>query len=537
MMMIHRQPLAVKAEYKEQVISDYSNNPLIESLPEILLESEAVETLTNYPSYSPLERTLLPEYRCHYVQRLFRYFEPLDKHLDLEQRISRVIRQGYIDRNPFCSEFAAMAHKNYDIIKKGDLCIIPTTENTTSGFTLIGYSGVGKSTGIRKVLSLYPQVIVHSNYHGQPLYLYQIAWLKIDCPFDGSVKGLCVNFFDSVDRLLGTDYKQRFAKSRITADLMLSQMSQIAMTHCLGVLVVDEIQHLNMAKSGGADKMLNFFVTLVNTIGVPVILIGTNAALSVLQKEFRQARRGTGQGDMIWEPIRNDDMWDVFINQMWKYQWTSEETPLTDELKNTLYEESQGIIDIAVKLYAIAQWELIAGDDGKITPDLIKRVVYDHLKLLKPMMEALKSGDIKRIEKYEDIKPIDVETILDQTMQKIRAENRKSDNKSKEKTGDISLDGEVIRRLVAVGIKPERALTAVQKVSDKSNIECATQEALQLVLIEEKPNTGSLKNKKQDPSDMRVITNKARNKGKSAYDALQESGFIEDSLDDFTKGI
>ena len=78
-------------------------------------------------------------------------------------------------------------------------------------------------------------------------------------------------------------------------------MSQVARHTGLGMLVIDEIQHLKQAKSGGSEKMLNFFVTLVNTIGVPVVLIGTTKAMSVLQSEFSQARRGSGQGDMVWE--------------------------------------------------------------------------------------------------------------------------------------------------------------------------------------------------------------------------------------------
>ena len=38
--------------------------------------------------------------------------------------------------------------------------------------------------------------------------------------------------------------------------------------YLVGILVIDEIQHLSEAKGGGSDKMLNFFVTLVNTIGL-----------------------------------------------------------------------------------------------------------------------------------------------------------------------------------------------------------------------------------------------------------------------------
>jgi len=38
-----------------------------------------------------------------------------------------------------------------------------------------------------------------------------------------------------------------------------------------------------MAKSGGSEKMLNFFVNLVNNVGVPVVLVGTPKAVKVLQ--------------------------------------------------------------------------------------------------------------------------------------------------------------------------------------------------------------------------------------------------------------
>ena len=49
---------------------------------------------------------------------------------------------------------------------------------------------------------------------------------------------------------------------------------------------------------------------------------------------------------------------------MWKHQWTRNKILLTEEMKNTLYEESQGIIDIAVKLYAMVQVKAITvGND------------------------------------------------------------------------------------------------------------------------------------------------------------------------------
>ncbi|QAS59592.1 hypothetical protein EI377_01535 [Clostridium septicum] len=70
------------------------------------------------------------------------------------------------------------------------------------------------------------------------------------------------------------------------------------------VLIIDEIQHLSRTKSGGADKMLNFFTTLVN-VGVPIIMVGTMAARDILQSDFRMARRNLGvDGNVIWDRLK-----------------------------------------------------------------------------------------------------------------------------------------------------------------------------------------------------------------------------------------
>jgi len=60
---------------------------------------------------------------------------------------------------------------------------------------------------------------------------------------------------------------------------MLGDVARVSALHSVGVLVIDEIQHLEKSRSGGAAKMLNFFVTLTNVIKVPVLFIGTPKAL------------------------------------------------------------------------------------------------------------------------------------------------------------------------------------------------------------------------------------------------------------------
>lgn len=137
-----------------------------------------------------------------------------------------------------------------------------------------------------------------------------------------------------------TDYFQQYSKGRYSLEMLLIIITQLVRQLQIGILVIDENQHLSEAKGGGSDKILNFFVTLVNTISLPVVMIGTTKTMSILQGEFRQARRESSQGDLIWDRMGNDVAWNIFVKSMWRYQWTGKSVAYTDELVNVLYDES-----------------------------------------------------------------------------------------------------------------------------------------------------------------------------------------------------
>ena len=96
-------------------------------------------------------------------------------------------------------------------------------------------------------------------------------------------------------------------------------MKQLAATYFVGVLVIDELQHLKRAKTGGKDNMLNFFVNLINSIGIPVVFVGTNSMVTLFEDVLRNARRACGQGLYDFErPVdANDDDWKLLLNAVW----------------------------------------------------------------------------------------------------------------------------------------------------------------------------------------------------------------------------
>ena len=404
--------LTVKAEYLEQVLPEYQGNPLIMALPDIMSAEETLESLTRTPAYSEGERNLEAKYRIHCLSRLLHdYYQPLAQHLDIENRISVCLRQGYRNRNPLERGYVLMANESYEAMReKRPVRPVPGYHPNASGFTIIGVSGVGKSTAVESILSLYPQVIEHTECNGELLPLTQIVWLKLDCPHDGSRGELCYRFFKAVDDAVGTEFLDQYKKSRITIDSMLTLMQRISQEYSLGLLVVDEVQHLSLAK-GGSDAMLNFFVTLGNTIGVPVILIGTSKAMPLLQGQFRQARRSSGHGDLIWNRMKKERNWITFVESIWKYQWIKNEVRLTAEMLDAVYEETQGIIVLAVVLYVLLQEDAIRSERETFGVEDIGRVARERMALVQPMLKALRNNDQKEIDRYEDITDILVDEV------------------------------------------------------------------------------------------------------------------------------
>lgn len=104
-------------------------------------------------------------------------------------------------------------------------------------------------------------MIKHEIYKGQPFNRTQIVWLKIDCPYDGSLSTLCKSFFKAIDDLLGTRYLEKFGYLNRVTSTMLLHMTSLASMYGIGVLVIDEIQHLLHSKND-QEEILNFFVTL-----------------------------------------------------------------------------------------------------------------------------------------------------------------------------------------------------------------------------------------------------------------------------------
>ena len=419
--------MQIKAEYFEQEVPEFQNNPLTEPLPQLWTKEEVIEALSYFPPYSDEHREKSEPARLHMLENAREFFVPNGKHLEVHHAISNMLRRGYVQRNPIMWGYWLQQQENIDKLAD-DLKKQPFPSSKARGFAMIGVGGTGKSTTVEKILQMYPQVILHSKYKDQEFMLKQLVWLKLDCPRNGSLKSLCLHFFEAVDDILETEYRKRYGTRHRTLDELLIDMTRIASNHCLGVLVIDEIQDLNEAKSGGDSSMLSFFVHLENRIGVPFILVGTPQAIPILSGQFRQARRVSEQGDIIWnrmseikeefESVEEDDdedyvevesnsnlpiilvsdeqqvdpVWQDFVQTLWTYQYVKHVTQLKENLlkdkrARTLYSVSKGIPAVALTIFVLAQRRAITQGVEKITSGIIRSVFHDSQNLIKSMLD------------------------------------------------------------------------------------------------------------------------------------------------------
>lgn len=486
------------AVYGDPRIPSYRGNPLIEALPPIWASDEVAKLLMQYPDHEEAQRTWPTELRFHLIRNAANFFEPLPIHLDLEQRFSSMIRMGYLARNPVRPGFWAAVDDGVRAIGSNTPEPRPSLSRSTAfGFAIIGISGIGKTMAVESILSLYPQVIYHSRYNDQDFSRVQLVWLKLDCPFDGSVRGLCFNFFQTIDSLLDTQYARNYARNgRATIDELLPQMARVASIHGLGLLVIDELQHLSEAKSGGRSRMLNFFVQLVNTIGMPVVLIGTYKAFPLLRGEFRQARRNTGQGDLVWVRMENDALWRYFAEAMWRYQYVRSPSPLTDKLSDVLYDVTQGITDLAVKVYILAQIRAIVTGRERITPALLRSVAADSLQLVAPVLAALRHRDSLALQTVEDVY-LDLDALIDQEIGARVAETRTV--LPVPSTGDEEKETSPLAQEASRADRPDAAASQPPEQSKDSPV---------------------------SPSGLLQVMASARQEKGSLYEAFQQAGYI-----------
>ena len=462
-------PEFVTANYTPQRIPQFRNNPLIEALPQAMNEEELINALTLAPEFSEDQRDWSTSERLMMLESLQNFMVPMHNHIELCSALDAMLRSGYVGRAPRTPGHSQIYQSIYDKQQAG-VSFSQTANSRTPQLStsLIGLSGMGKTTTVTRWCAHLPKVIYHPEIN-----VYQIPYLHVEMPSDGSsIKGLAHGILQKIDELIpGANYYNQYAlKGRTGADTLMRSVARIMNLHLVGLLICDEVQNLANAKKGGQTVMTEL-VSACNDLKVPILFIGTNKAAKVLSMDFRQSRRASGHGISIWEKLQPGTIgepseWDAFLEVLWQYQWLKKPVPLNPLFCKYMYECSQGVLDLAIKLFASAQARAMLDGSEELTPDLILNVFEDEFKLMHPMIEALRSDNLEILCEYDDIAPLNLQQHLDTAKRKLAM---KKSPLFKVKAGDETFVPRIAAGLEAMGLDAQDAEQAARSIEQQNS--------------------------------------------------------------------
>jgi hypothetical protein len=301
-------------------------------------------------------------------------------------------------------------------------------------------------------------------------------------PYDGaSVKGIAESVFRKVDLLLpDANYGNQYGKQRSGAETLMNHAARVLHMHAVGLLVVDELENLENS-SKNREALMTLLVSASNQLGVPILFVGTNKAQRLLSQDFRQARRASGIASSYWGPLiegteEEPGEWDDFLSVLWHFQWVKHPIPLSPYFSKLMFHHTQGVADIAIKLFAIAQARAIYDGTETITGALVESVAQNELALVMPMIEAIRRDDVEALVTYRDIAP----TGLDKLLAGVGAKFLGRKVRGASITGANPLFvPTVVDALTAVGFDLSEAQELAVQVADSSNVLNGVKNALQ----------------------------------------------------------
>ena len=345
-------------------------NNLIAQMPPMLYGKELDEALTVLPPYDPDIIYADAATRLVALSDIYRVFlsnsmarEIYSKlHLgllrSLQKKESPLVPLQYVE-----NQKAIQMVESSGIIGGAD------------SFTIIGPSGIGKSTSISRsiqLLSKTPVIVTEKPYR------QIIPCVMVQTPFDASPKGLLLEILRVVDSKLGSDYCEKALRSRnTTVDTLIGSVSSVCINH-VGLLVIDEFQHIVGQKAGAA--LARCMLQLINSSGISMVFCATPSLESYLSGgEFQLARRTLG---LYYEQMEYGEAFRDLCTTLFQYQYVKHRAELDEAMMHRLFDFSMGNPSVLVSLLACAQECSILSGREEISSDLLHTAYQTRLRML-----------------------------------------------------------------------------------------------------------------------------------------------------------
>lgn len=340
----------------------------MDDLPRMKSGDELIAELTILPEFNPEICNADAPMRLMALSDLYRVYIPSQMSLEIYSKLYLALLRSMQKKGTKIA--VHQQNQNYRAIMQQEYSGIM---GGSDSFTIIGTSGIGKSSAISRAINLITEnrVIEADNP-----YTRVVPWVTVQCPFDSSVKGLLLEVLRKVDEVLDSKYYQNALRARATTDMLIGSVSQVALNH-IGMLVVDEIQ--NVANSKNGKSLIGALTQLINNSGISICMVGTPESSRFFESAMQLARRSVG---LQYTTMSYDAYFQEFCKVMFSYQYTQQKAEITDGILEWLYEHSAGVTSVVVALIHDAQEIAILNGKEVLNLETLNAAYEQRLSLL-----------------------------------------------------------------------------------------------------------------------------------------------------------
>ena len=346
---------------------DYIEN-FIKELPEMKSGEELIEELSIFPDYNDSIRQESQTERLMRLSDLYRLYVPSNMSTEIYAKLYLALLRSLQKKGTQVA--IRQKYQNYNRIQNQDYRGII---GGSDSFTIIGTSGIGKSSAISRAIELITENRV---VEIEEPYVKVIPCVVVQCPFDSSVKGLLLEILRKVDEELGSSYYKNAVRARATTDMLIGSVSQVALNH-IGMLIVDEIQNVVNSKNG--KSLIGSLTQLINNSGISICMVGTPECNPFFEQAMQLARRSVG---LQYQNMSYDDYFESFCKILFEHQYVKNRTEISSAIIEWLYEHSSGILSVVVSLIHDAQEIAILSGKEILDMEMLNQAYNQRLSFL-----------------------------------------------------------------------------------------------------------------------------------------------------------
>lgn len=343
-------------------------------LPKMLSGDELMAALTVLPPYDSAIQNAESVTRLLELSKLYQIYIPSDMSMEIYSKVYLSILRSIQKKQTKAA--VRQGYENNIQMKSG---ISRGIIGGSDSYTIIGTSGIGKSSAIFRVIEVMEADKLIKDNEASIL-----PALVVQCPHDCSVKGLLLEILRLIDEHIGTKHLEQAKKARATTDMLIGAVSQTLLNH-VGLLVVDEIQ--NVVNSRHGRDLVATLTQLINNSGISICMVGTPESEKFFEQEMQLARRALG---LKYVARECDDYFRMFCEIVFSYQFTAIRTDFSEALCRWFYEHSGGILSMVIAIYYDAQEVAILSGVEEITIELLDDVYTKRFQMMNPYIEAKK---------------------------------------------------------------------------------------------------------------------------------------------------